>query len=157
MDARGALHRVDRAAGNYRRSLAECHFAAGRPETGDALYREWLEADPRWGWGWLGWAGAYGLFTRRPPDYARAEEILRQALEVEGFDPREAVLDHLAEVLTKTGCGGEARLVLRARRGRGQRLELSQAGAQEAPAASRAAAPPGAPSASRPRVSSISE
>lgn len=103
-------------AGNYRRSLAECHFAAGRPETADALYREWLEADPRWGWGWLGWAGAYGLFTRRSPDYARAEEILRRALEVEGLDPREAVLDHLAEVLKETGRGAEARLVQRERK-----------------------------------------
>lgn len=56
----------------FRRALAESHFETGAEETGERLYREWLEADPTWGWGWIGWSDAYGIFAgarRAEPDY----------------------------------------------------------------------------------------
>jgi hypothetical protein len=38
-----------------RRAIADAHFQAGEAAAGERLYREWLEADPSWGWGWIGW------------------------------------------------------------------------------------------------------
>ena len=39
---------------NRRRALAESHFEVGEAAKAEALYREWLDADPSWGWGWIG-------------------------------------------------------------------------------------------------------
>src|ERR1035437_7063645 len=44
---------------NRRRSLAESYFELGEVEKAEALYREWLAADPCWGWGWIGRADCY--------------------------------------------------------------------------------------------------
>ena len=85
----------------FRRALAESHFETGAEETGERLYREWLEADPTWGWGWLGWSDAYWLLSgvyKAAPEYGRAETILRDALAVPDLRDREYVLERLAEV-----------------------------------------------------------
>ncbi len=42
--------------GNRRRALAESYFELGETSKAEALFEQWLEADPRWGWGWIGWA-----------------------------------------------------------------------------------------------------
>jgi hypothetical protein len=34
---------------NRRRALAESHFELGETGKAEALYRDWLQADPRWG------------------------------------------------------------------------------------------------------------
>ena len=41
---------------NRRRALAESYFEVGRTETAEELFQSWLAADPRWGFGWIGWA-----------------------------------------------------------------------------------------------------
>src|SRR5690606_15146807 len=48
-------------AGNMRRALAEAVFAIGDRPRGDALFDEWLKENPRWGWGWIGWAHVYSF------------------------------------------------------------------------------------------------
>src|SRR5260370_42018142 len=62
-------------AGNFRRALAGSYFETGQQETADELYQSWLEEDPAWGWGWIGWADWY---TPVRPDktqgYPRAGE-----------------------------------------------------------------------------------
>jgi tetratricopeptide (TPR) repeat protein len=48
---------------NRRRAVAESYYELGEADKAEALYREWLDADPRWGWGWIGWSDCY-RFTR---------------------------------------------------------------------------------------------
>jgi hypothetical protein len=90
----------------FRRALAESHFAVGAEETGERLYREWLEADPTWGWGWIGWSDAYWLLAGvrgAERDYGRAETILSDALSVPDLRDREYVLERLADVYGDAG------------------------------------------------------
>ena len=42
---------------NRRRAVGESYFELGETDKAEALYRDWLQADPRWGWGWIGLVG----------------------------------------------------------------------------------------------------
>ena len=44
---------------NRRRTMAQAYFDAGMTEKSEELFRSWLDADPAWGWGWIGWADCY--------------------------------------------------------------------------------------------------
>ena len=44
---------------NRRRTMAQAYFDAGMTEKAEELFRSWLDADPAWGWGWIGWADCY--------------------------------------------------------------------------------------------------
>jgi tetratricopeptide (TPR) repeat protein len=48
---------------NRKRALAESYYELGETEKSELLYREWLQQDPQWGWGWIGWSDSY-RFTR---------------------------------------------------------------------------------------------
>lgn len=82
---------------NWRRAIAEAWSWLGEITKADQLYRGWLDDDPRWGFGWIGWASCYmppsgnDLFT----DYQRAEDLLRQGCAVSGVRDRDAVTDWL--------------------------------------------------------------
>jgi len=84
-------------AENWRRAIAETWFWLGETSKGDQLYRGWLDADPQWGYGWIGWASAYmpppgkGALT----DHQRAEDLLRQGYAVSGVRDRDAVSEWL--------------------------------------------------------------
>ncbi len=93
------------------RAIAEAHHLAGDVETVDRLYREWLTADPGWGWGWVGWSDCYWLFTQRKRDFQRGEEILREGLAVAELRDRADVLDRLAELYAESGRPEEERKV----------------------------------------------
>ncbi len=84
--------------GNIRRATAEALSALGDKAGAERLYQEWLEKDPRWGWGWIGWSDLWGLFSFRDPDYARAEELLFQGLAVQGVRGREFLRDRLSDL-----------------------------------------------------------
>jgi len=45
--------------GNFRRALADSYFETGHQQKADELYQSWLDDDPAWGWGWIGWADCY--------------------------------------------------------------------------------------------------
>jgi tetratricopeptide (TPR) repeat protein len=92
---------------NRRRALAESYFELGESDTAETLYRDWLQADPRWGWGWIGWSDGYG-FLRKVRDWPRAEQILREGLAVDQVRDRPDILERLADVCTKQGRKGEA-------------------------------------------------
>jgi len=101
---------------NMHRAIADSHFQAGEAATGDRLYRGWLEADPSWGWGWIGWSDAYGLFAspaHGAADYGRAAEILEQSLAVPDLRDRRDVLERLAEVYRGAGRKEDERRVRR--------------------------------------------
>ena len=57
---------------NRRRAIAESYFELGDSDKAEALFEQWLAADPRWGWGWIGSAGhLYFFFDSRPRTTAR--------------------------------------------------------------------------------------
>lgn len=90
---------------NWRRAIAESWFWLGETSTADQLYRGWLDEDPQWGFGWVGWASGYLPPPRASAstDYRRAEELLRQGLAVSGVRDRKAI----AEWLRRTREEGE--------------------------------------------------
>jgi tetratricopeptide (TPR) repeat protein len=81
-------------AENMRRALAESYFKLGEREKADALFGKWLDADPQWGWGWIGWADCYAFFGG---DVPRGIEILNQGLSVLGVRDREDILERLRD------------------------------------------------------------
>jgi hypothetical protein len=98
---------------NMRRAMAESHFALGEQATAERLYRQWLEAEPEWGWGWIGWSDLYGLLSPRTGDPRRAEEILTRALRVSGLRDRVEVLQRLSDLYQDTGQEKKRREILR--------------------------------------------
>ena len=44
---------------NTRRAIADSYFELGDSAECDRQYGQWLEEDPTWGWGYLGWAMCY--------------------------------------------------------------------------------------------------
>src|SRR5260370_28888938 len=64
---------------NRRRALAAAYFDAGLTEKAEGLFGSWLDADPSWGWGWIGWADCYLPWDARPDDLGRVEKLLQPA------------------------------------------------------------------------------
>jgi hypothetical protein len=95
---------------NWRRAIAEAWFWLGETATADQLYRGWLDEDPQWGFGWVGWASGYmpppgkGLFT----DYQRAEDLLRQGHAVSGLRDRDAVAQWVRLAREEAGHSGRS-------------------------------------------------
>ena len=86
---------------NRRRSLAESYFELGETDKAEELFRSWLAADPRWGFGWIGWAACYLPAAGRPKNYDRAEEILRRGYSTLGVRDLEAIAERL-QILCET-------------------------------------------------------
>ncbi len=59
---------------NRQRALAESYYELGEPDKAEALYRDWLHADPRWGWGWIGWSDCYRFTRTELRDWAGASK-----------------------------------------------------------------------------------
>lgn len=98
---------------NRRRLIGEGLFALGRPHDGDAAFAAFLAENPRWGWGWISWAGQYSRSNQAPwHDLARAESILRQGLKVDGLDDRQLVVEQLRIALRRQGRPIEASLLI---------------------------------------------
>jgi hypothetical protein len=94
---------------NRRRTMAQAFFDAGMTEKAERLFGSWLDADPEWGWGWIGWADCYLPGTGRPADLARAEEILRRGYGISGVQDRVFIAERLQEVCEEGGRADEAR------------------------------------------------
>jgi hypothetical protein len=99
-------------AENLRRAWAESLFATGHAAEGDALFRSWLDADPRWGWGWIGWSDCHSDQTPRAggqPDPDRAEELLLRGFGQLGVRDQSYIADRLARLYEKASRLDEAR------------------------------------------------
>jgi SEC-C motif len=94
---------------NRRRTMAQACFDAGMAEKAEDLFRSWLDADPAWGWGWIGWADCYLPQAGRPADYGRAEKLLRRGYRVPRVRDRVFVAERLQEVCEETSRPDEAR------------------------------------------------
>jgi tetratricopeptide (TPR) repeat protein len=89
--------------GNMRRAIAESLFGLGEEAEAQRLYEEWLSANPRWGWGWIGWSDLYTFTQPAKRDPKKAERILQKALKVPGLDERSTVLERLSDLRQEAG------------------------------------------------------
>lgn len=81
--------------GNFLVAEAESYWRLGEIKTAEARFKALIEANPDWGWGYIGWSDVYWLFHDSPKDYDRAERILQRALDRPGLEDREDVLNRL--------------------------------------------------------------
>lgn len=95
-------------AENRRRALAESYFELGETDTAEALFEQWLAADPQWGWGWIGWSDLHFFTNDRPKDYSRADELLRRGYSTPEVRSREDIADRLVLLYRETGRDEEA-------------------------------------------------
>lgn len=93
---------------NRRRALAESYYELGEMDKAEALYREWLAADPCWGWGWIGWSDCYRFTRTERLDGNRCEQILREGLAIADVRDRADIADRLADACEEQGRGEEA-------------------------------------------------
>jgi tetratricopeptide (TPR) repeat protein len=83
---------------NRRRAMAEAYFELGEVEKVETLYREWLDADPCWGWGWIGWSDCYRFTRTERADLNRCEQILREGFAIANVRDRADIADRLADL-----------------------------------------------------------
>jgi tetratricopeptide (TPR) repeat protein len=88
---------------NRRRALAESYFEVGKTGKAEDLFQSWLAADPRWGFGWIGWAACHVPRAGRFKNYGRAEELLRRGYSTPGVRDREAIAEWLQILCKETG------------------------------------------------------
>jgi hypothetical protein len=93
---------------NRRRALAESYFEAGMTGKAEELFQSWLDADPSWGWGWIGWADCYEPRTGKSGDYGRAEELLRRGYSAAEVRDRDCIAERLRDLCEETGRPREA-------------------------------------------------
>lgn len=101
-------------AENRRRALAEAHAQLGDSAKAEALYREWLATDPRWGWGWIGWSDLYRFIGTESPDVPRAEQILREGLTTPDVRDHADIAERLADLCDEQGRHAEANVLRQA-------------------------------------------
>jgi tetratricopeptide (TPR) repeat protein len=94
---------------NRRRAVAESYFEVDETDKADALYREWLDADPCWGWGWIGWSDCYRFTRTERVDLNRCEQILREGFAIADVRDRADIADRLADVCEEQGRDEEAK------------------------------------------------
>ena len=93
---------------NRRRALAESYFELGETDRAEALYRDWLSADPGWGWGWISWADRYVFTSTASKDPNRSEQILREGLAIAEVRDRADLLERLGDLYEDQGRKKEA-------------------------------------------------
>jgi tetratricopeptide (TPR) repeat protein len=96
---------------NRRRAVAESYFELGETEKAEALFEQWLAADPCWGWGWIGWADLHFFTNHRPKDCRRAGELLDRGYSTPGVRSREDIADRLVLLYRETGRDEEAEVL----------------------------------------------
>ena len=85
-----------RNIGNIRRSLADCYVDIRDFKTCDSLYETWLQKEPDWGWGWIGWSDCYWLFNKKnKSDFEKALSILERGLALKGVNDKNHMIDRL--------------------------------------------------------------
>lgn len=98
---------------NRRRFLAESYFELGDTGKADTLFREWLNADPQWGWGWIGWARCYQFARGQMKDSKRAEQLLLEGMSVAQVRDSDQFAEDLAALYEQQGRVKEAQQMRR--------------------------------------------
>jgi tetratricopeptide (TPR) repeat protein len=107
---------------NFQRAVADSYFELGETGKADDLYRTWLEADPQWGWGWIGWSDCYQSARSEFRDLSRSEYLLRQGLSVAGVEDFKDICVRLADLYKEQGRDDEANEVRRRAERRGAKI-----------------------------------
>ncbi len=94
---------------NRRRAVAESYFELDETDKAESLYREWLDADPCWGWGWIGWSDCYRFTRTERVDLNRCEQILREGFAIADVRDCADIADRLADVCEEQGRDEEAK------------------------------------------------
>lgn len=94
----------EQAFENTRRAIAESYYALGDEEKCDSLFTAWLEEDPYWGWGYIGWSSCYSFGNdKMEPNQVKAEKIIEMALEQEDVRDKDSVLMRAIELYQDLG------------------------------------------------------
>jgi tetratricopeptide (TPR) repeat protein len=88
---------------HMQRGLAESIWGIGENQRADALFQKWLDENPRWSWGWIGWADCYLFAASDRRDLNRAEQILRRGLDIQGMEDREVFFERLEGIFEQQG------------------------------------------------------
>jgi uncharacterized protein YchJ len=111
---------------NRRRAVAESYFELDETDKAEALYREWLAADPCWGWGWIGWSDCYRFTRTERVDLNRCEQILREGFAIADVRDRADIADRLADVCDEQGRDEEAKEFRQQSERRATTMEVSR-------------------------------
>jgi tetratricopeptide (TPR) repeat protein len=79
--------------GNTRRAIADTYYKLGDVGECDRLYSQWLEEDPQWGWGYIGWFFNYDRTFHGRQDETKAAAIIERALDAKDVRDRLDVVD----------------------------------------------------------------
>ena len=88
---------------NLKADMADASFALGATEEATSWFQQWLDEDPRWGWGWIRWSDCYAWRSKENPDPAEARRILQLGLAVPGVRDRRDLLERLADLHEDAG------------------------------------------------------
>ena len=88
---------------NFGRGRGESLWALGRKDEAEAAFSNLVEQMPDQGWGYIGWSDEYWLGKNSAKDYARAETILKGALEQPTLEDRMDVLERLVDLYAEWG------------------------------------------------------
>ena len=87
---------------NMKRAVAESYFALGSIDEGTICFKKLIEQYPNNVWSYIGWGDMYlwPLKKNYDPDYERAEQIYKMALDM-NIDGKKDLIDRLNEVEKK--------------------------------------------------------
>lgn len=93
----------DLTAENANRAIAETYFVMGDIKKSEELFETYLNEDPNWGWGWIGWSDQYWLCNRKSPDFKKSEQLLLKALNNPDVRDREDIEERLLNLYSESG------------------------------------------------------
>lgn len=92
---------------NTQRAIADAYFGLGDTATGDHLFTEWLNDDPDWGWGYIGWSDNYWM-GRDNRQYEKAIEILMSGYSRESVRDKIDIVERIIDLYKAMGHPGKA-------------------------------------------------
>ncbi len=93
---------------NMMRAQGEAYFGLGMAEEGEEIFQSIIKKNPRWAWGYIGWADMYwlrGSEEKIKIDYDKAERIYRKALK-NRVDEIDEVKERLKSLRKEQGARG---------------------------------------------------
>ncbi len=88
---------------NTRRAIAESHAHLGETDESDRLFEGWLQENPLWGWGWIGWADCYWWIVKSAEALEKAKTIISRGLATEGVGDKKDILDRAILIYQDAG------------------------------------------------------
>ena len=111
---KGFLHRFENTSDelvlqNIKRAMGDSYFLLGQRDEAESLFEKWLKEDPRWGWGWIGWADCWYFYSaKEKDDFEKAIRIMQKGLEVEDVSDKEDIYERIADIYRDMGLSEEA-------------------------------------------------